>query len=575
MIEKTKPEVLNVPVEVIPTPSKPKINIQLVLIIILSLSLVSIGIAYAYNMGKQNNQPVATIPSPTAVSPTNTPTNIPTVTGEKTRFGEFNWIEPKLIDKITIFQNKTDSFYNDPANQGTFYQVGKFSDGSKLILGQIPFDGPSSGTGNFMRFIQTSDNQILYLTSNTDPWLIDSMKEFFVPTLNPISIELKGLSSPDVITYQKHTFTKGYEAGKMLTNLDKPIKLFDTEFGPIYVVIKPKILTDIDISGKIYYLMLKDTTLVSYNYPLDSSITKGQFQPSITWQDGTKSDPTLTPNIVMSCGGGGVGTPFVKEGSSLIAIKVLVGKTSNNQSVYQVLDQNNAIVKAFYNNYKVGREGSSLLSLSEFASKRNNVLIQDNFGDWQVYANQEFAPMAECGKPVIYLYPTKDTQVKVIVGADITKSEPQYPENGWSVLAHPSGLVDYQNNVYPNLFWEGTGHGVYANHAGEGFVVAQSKLISTIISQLKQQGLNNQETKDFMEFWQPKLPQTSFVRLTWLDTADMNVLAPLSVNPRPNTVIRVFLEFEGLVKYVSLKPQKLSAPARLGFVLVEWGGLLR
>lgn len=276
----------------------------------------------------------------------------------------------------------------------------------------------------------------------------------------------------------------------------------------------------------------------------------------------------------MSCGGGGVGTPFVKDGSSLISNKILVGKTANNQSVYQMMDQNNDIVKAFYNNYKVGREGSLVLSLSDFAAKHNNILIQDNFGDWQIYVNQEFTPMAECGKPVIYLYPQKDTEVLVKVGASITKSEPLYPQNGWSVLAHPNGQLNYQNSVYPNLFWEGTGFGLYPSLGNKGFVVPQSKLISTIVSQLKQQGLNDQETSDFMEFWAPKLPTTPYVRLTWLTTSEMNILAPLKVIPMPRTAIRIFLDFEGLQKPINLVPQKLSAPARSGFTIVEWGGLL-
>jgi hypothetical protein len=77
-----------------------------------------------------------------------------------------------------------------------------------------------------------------------------------------------------------------------------------------------------------------------------------------------------------------------------------------------------------------------------------------------------------------------------------------------------------------------------------------------------------------MEFWQPRLPKTPYVRLTWLNTEDMNKLAPLSVNPRPDTSIRIFLEFQGLEKPISLKTQKLTAPNREGFTLIEWGGLL-
>jgi hypothetical protein len=182
--------------------------------------------------------------------------------------------------------------------------------------------------------------------------------------------------------------------------------------------------------------------------------------------------------------------------------------------------------------------------------------------------------MAECAKPVIYLYPAQDTNVSVKVGANVTLSEPTYPDNGWNVLAHPNGQLEYQGQSYPNLFWEGTGFGIYPNKSKFGVVVPQSELISTLSTQLKQLGLNDQESADFMEFWTNKLPKTPYVRLTWLDTADMNQLAPLKVFPAPKTAIRIFLEFEGLQQPVDLISQKLSAPIRDGFTLVEWGGLL-
>jgi hypothetical protein len=181
---------------------------------------------------------------------------------------------------------------------------------------------------------------------------------------------------------------------------------------------------------------------------------------------------------------------------------------------------------------------------------------------------------AECGKPVIYLYPTTDTQVSVKVGADINVSQPTYPLAGWTVLAHPNGQLDYQGHSYPNLFWEGTGHGIYPDKSKSGFVVSQDKLLSTLISQLSTLGLNSQESADFVEFWGPRLPDTPYVRLTWLDTADMNLLAPLQVSPPPKTTIRLFLEFAGLDQPIKLIPQRLSAPIRHGFTLVEWGGLL-
>ena len=107
-----------------------------------------------------------------------------------------------------------------------------------------------------------------------------------------------------------------------------------------------------------------------------------------------------------------------------------------------------------------------------------------------------------------------------------------------------------------------------------GFVVAQKDLISVLNSQLRDLGLNAKESADFMEFWTDKLPTTPYVRLTWLGPAQMNQLAPLSVSPKPDTSIRIFLDFAGLDKPIKLIPQKLSAQPRRGFTLVEWGGLL-
>jgi hypothetical protein len=55
----------------------------------------------------------------------------------------------------------------------------------------------------------------------------------------------------------------------------------------------------------------------------------------------------------------------------------------------------------------------------------------------------------------------------------------------------------------------------------------------------------------------------------------MDELAPMTITPKPDVTIRLFLDFEGLQQPIALKPQKLSATPRHGFTAVEWGGLLR
>jgi hypothetical protein len=142
------------------------------------------------------------------------------------------------------------------------------------------------------------------------------------------------------------------------------------------------------------------------------------------------------------------------------------------------------------------------------------------------------------------------------------------------VLAQPSGQLSYQGKPYNNLFWEGLGIGEYPV-VDAGIIVPRVDAIPTIRQQLHYQGLNQTEIQDFMAYWGPKLPTTKYVRLTWFGTADLNDLAPLHISPTPSTLIRVFLDFQGLNRTYALKPQQLSAPARQGFTVIEWGGLDR
>jgi hypothetical protein len=70
------------------------------------------------------------------------------------------------------------------------------------------------------------------------------------------------------------------------------------------------------------------------------------------------------------------------------------------------------------------------------------------------------------------------------------------------------------------------------------------------------------------------MPNTPYTRLTWFGTSDMNKLAPLHITPKPDTMIRVFLDFQGLKEPIAIPAQTLSSIPRKGFTVIEWGGLL-
>lgn len=533
--------------------------------IILTASIVSAF--YFYNLSKINSiKPVVKL-----TEQVNQPNYVtPTPSSQQTQFGTITWLSsPKKISTIPI--KLTSDSLNLIIEESNFYEIAEFSDGSKLIDGFLQFDMP--GGPSLVRFIE-SKGKYFYLTSGIEDYLRDAFVKDLVAA-KPIDLILDGLNAPETINSNTLKFNKTYATSVFFNTLKNPQKLFDTDFGPIYQVNNP-VSAISDVYTKQFYLKLKDTNVVLYQLS-DQPGGENSFIKNIRWSDSTKNNTEFNQNIVTTCSAGGVGVPFIKTNSSLFASKKEIGRTPENKPLYQITDINSPLVKVLYRLYKDGRNYPDLpaiIKIEDFVTKINHFLWQDSQGDWQIFMSSDYSALAECGKPVIYLYPQKETQIKVQVGAQITQSDPIYPQGGWLVTAKPNGELTYQNQTYPYLFWEGLGNGLYPDYRDRGTVVAQKDLVSTLYQQLSKLGLNQKESADFMEFWQPKLPKTPYVRLTWLDTKDMDTLAPLAVTPRPDTSIRIFLEFQGLDKPIKLIPQTLSSPERQGFTLIEWGGLL-
>lgn len=309
------------------------------------------------------------------------------------------------------------------------------------------------------------------------------------------------------------------------------------------------------------------------NYQLRPSFVTDDNVPQVKWNDGSLNKDAYRTDGIGSCGSA-VGLA-VMNSNSLTGL-VPTGKTSAGETIYAFTDNNNPILKYLYNAYAIdsgtNKPVANAISLTQYQAKHGVFVYRDALKRNIIFASTTYGSQAECGKPVIYLYPTHPTKVSVKVDARITKSDPAYG-NGWLVDALPDGTLLSGGRTYDSLFWEGTGHEYPAITAG--FVVSQAQLVTTISSQLGQLGLNPKETADFLDFWQPRLPKTPFVRLSWLGTNDMNRLAPLHIKPAPDTLIRLFLDFEGLKKPIQIQPQTLRSIPRQGFTVVEWGGLLR
>lgn len=175
-------------------------------------------------------------------------------------------------------------------------------------------------------------------------------------------------------------------------------------------------------------------------------------------------------------------------------------------------------------------------------------------------------------KPVIYLYPEEKTLVHVELdfNGEVTSTYPAY-ENGWDVLARPDGtLTDPQTGrEYYCLFWEGMSNVPY--DMSEGFVVAGEETEAFLEDTLKTLGLTDKEVNEFIIYWLPRMEGNvynliSFQQEVYTDNA------MLTVEPAPDTVLRVFMVYKPLEGMIRVVPQKLETTERNGFTVVEWGG---
>lgn len=318
-------------------------------------------------------------------------------------------------------------------------------------------------------------------------------------------------------------------------------------------------------------------------------ISQVELSMNINWE--RKENTKDTYRYYLQVGGCGKGLPCtaVVDNESWFNPNDLVeiGKSKDGQSVYELQDKaNNEYYKNLFKTevaYEDGvlavNEQGELTEAQKFQKFLDDQPIffwQDPMDHWYAFKKNKYNPMAECGKPVIYLYPEKTTKVNVQVkpNGGFSKTEPSYLANGWDVLATPdSQLFNYADKTtYPYLFWEG--HAYNMSMPTEGFVMKKSDVGTKMNILLSKLGLNAKEIKDFMEFWQPKLEVKPYVFVTFVSQTEFDKLAPLTITPAPDKVIRVFMDYAPLDQPVNVRPMKIITPVRTGFTVVEWGGRL-
>ena len=177
-------------------------------------------------------------------------------------------------------------------------------------------------------------------------------------------------------------------------------------------------------------------------------------------------------------------------------------------------------------------------------------------------------------KPIIYLYPTSETDVSVKLSKNekITHSYPHYSD-GWNVTASPNGnLIDKstRKNLY-SLYYESE-NSITFKIKKDGFVVKGTDAAKFLEEKLAILGLNAREAEEFIIYWLPQLESNKYNYIRFATTEEISENMPLEINPKPDTIIRILMTFKALDGPIKTQEQVLSTPHRSGFVVVEWGG---
>jgi hypothetical protein len=549
------------------------------MIIIILAALVAVGVlAAVYFLVIKDKKPVASTETAKKTAVVKTVTKEPTELEKQLdrlanpTTGETWYPTPKDLPLQGFTNNATSTENTD---EYAYYEVGKHGDNTVIM-------GIQNSAGQFVELYEKTpagkvtvithpDANGSYTAQNdntlTDRYrsdvVIDKTQHYDSLSL-PSSFSLGNEENANAPTYPtlglylpnsstasvKETTVKKY-GGSTLFRSER--QYADTGLTALSYKIKLPIGTDVSL---LYTPIKEDFSAITWD---DGSIVTGKFG-----------------GIVRGCGAG----VSVSHGDKVTnADFVKAGSTNNGQPVYSFKDKTNALIQKAWQETKDYYDGSDAakanISLDEFMSKHAVFAYNSKNQGWLIYTSDDYAPIGGCAKPVVYLYPSIPQEVSVRVGADVKISDPYYdPKTGWHAFAWPNGQLVVNGKTYGSLFWEGPGHGEYPGIT-TGTVVKRADVVATMRTQLKQQGLKQNEVDDFVDYWQTRIPNKPYVRLAWFDTAQMDELAPLTISPKPTTTIRVFLDMAGSDTDFAIPAPKFDAPARTGFTAVEWGGLAR
>ncbi len=513
--------------------------------------------------------------------------------------GEYSiaWLSDHIYEGQQLFTVKSadalpeDAFtFCDPDIVNTYYHVGDLTvvqSGEVYELVAVSVDSCGPGPFTIYRFAVASDGSARLLANHSQS--VDHLvNRFDMHFAIDTKTELPEFDAPDNIRVPANGATlvrvgNAYFPESLDQAIPNRVLAFThPELGEVYTS-APQSYQEQFVEAQapsysglsVYYVQVADGSLHQY-VVLPDFVDESTYAPRITWSNGEENHDEYTRHPVGGCGfvsGVSVMHTDAFAPGDLTQIGVV---TKTQQAIYGFTDTHHPVLQHMYENEFPVIDPINKIPIDEYLEDRPVFFWEDTFGNWVVFRSRAYAPLAECGKPVIYLYPEQSTEVLVEVEPQggFTITEPAY-NDGWRVVAQPDGgLTDVNTGLHwPYLFWEGHGT-TQGTGLDRGFVVAQEEVDMFLRKTLPQVGLNPQESKDFREFWVPYMSDSPYYFVTFYGNRLMDEIAPLTVTPEPDTVIRILMEYHELDQPIAVSPMRLSPPARRGFTVVEWGGVL-
>lgn len=490
---------------------------------------------------------------------------------------DVTWLGAKEVDPLFAYPEseyeRDDSYYE----VGRVTSAGEFFDYT-VVLAQVWSEGLSFFPGHYRFLVKNGEKPALLtdISDFVDEWSGLPLGQYVTRS----DVRLKGLVFPESINDPNTGIDLIlHKEVRDMYDLDTNVEFSFTDpvLGSIYTT-RDYPTGETPFASRYnqfgFYARANDGSLLVYYY--QPPFIGEDHVPQFTYDKGEVNQQDYHWTNIGGCGSQNY---IALADPSFVTMKDLksVGKTANGTVIYELSDPEHAALKDVYDtDYFVWEEGAVKIPYEEFVKQHPLLYFVDPFDRLIELQSFLFIPAAECGKPVIYLYPEEDINVSVHVEPQggFTYTEPEY-NGGWNVHTTTDSLITdlATGQTYPYLFWEGRG-GLYEK-PDRGTVVGQSEVEAFLTESLGAMGLNDKEIADFNEFWLPRMREKPYYAISFLGTPAMNILAPLHIEPQPDTIFRVLMDFTPLDEVVEMQPQRFPSFERIGFTVVEWGGVIR